>query len=71
MASDAALALQGRMFDKHLLDMVELGVVGYEPISEIEGPKKMIGCSRLMVFNGDEWVRSPEITRLRNMLLGA
>lgn len=61
----------GRMFDRHVLDMLELGIVGYEPIDEIEGPKKMVGSSPLMVFNGDEWERSLELTRLRGMLLGA
>jgi hypothetical protein len=59
------------MFDKHLLDMVELGVTGYVPLSEVRGPKKMVGSAPLMVFCGDDWERTPELAKLRSMLLGA
>ena len=57
------------MFDLHLLDMLELGIVGFEPIEEIEGPKKMVGSCPMMVFTGDEWERTPELVKLRSMLL--
>ena len=57
------------MFDHHLLDMLELGVVGFEPMEEIVGPKKMVGSCPLMVFTGDEWERTPELAKLRSLLL--
>ena len=57
------------MFDHHLLDMLELGVLGFEPMAEIVGPKKFVGSCPMMVFNGDEWDRTPDLVKLRSLLL--
>jgi ribosome production factor 2 len=63
--------IMGRTFDGHVLDMLELGVVGYEGLDEFDGPKKMLGSPPCFVFNGEDWDRSPELQKLRSVLLGA
>lgn len=60
-----------RMYDGHLLDMLELGVAAYTPMREHKGPKKTLGSPPCMVFAGDGWTVDSLLIKLRNMLLGA
>ncbi len=61
----------GRTFDGHVFDMVELGVneESFVSLREIAGPKKALGASPCLIFSGDGWERSPELGRLRNLVL--
>jgi ribosome production factor 2 len=59
----------GRMYDYHLLDMVELGILGYASINDYTGPKKMLGSFPLMLFQGEEWSRLPEFIKLKSLFL--
>jgi hypothetical protein len=61
----------GRLFDGHVLDMIELGLAKFVPLSEFDGAKKRIGSVPCFVFAGDEWDRNPTCARLRSMILGA
>lgn len=63
--------LQGRFFDGHVLDMVELGLSNFVGLEEIPGPKKRIGSIPCFLFIGDEWDRNPTCGRLRSLVLGA
>ncbi|RYG51303.1 hypothetical protein EON67_03665 [archaeon] len=63
--------MQGRMYDGHVLDMIELGIVGYTPMGDIEGSKKLIGSYPCFVFAGDQWDRELTNKKLKNLLLGA
>jgi ribosome production factor 2 len=60
----------GRMFDGHVLDMIELGLAGDSlAMADIEGPKKLLAAKPLFTFQGDEWERHPTLGRLKSMLL--
>lgn len=59
----------GRMFDHKLLDMVEVGVEAYTPISECAGPSKTIGSKPCFVFQGDAFEHDPVLANFKNLLL--
>lgn len=62
--------IMGRTFDRHILDMVELGVTRYKSLADYSGgPKKRIGSKPLMLFCGDKWHLEGEFKRLQNMLI--
>lgn len=60
----------GRMFDRQILDVVELGVDMYKSLSDYKGcPKKRIGSKPLLLFVGDGWHLNSDLKRLQNLLL--
>mmetsp|Transcript_22119 Transcript_22119/g.33106 ORF Transcript_22119/g.33106 Transcript_22119/m.33106 type:complete len:356 (-) Transcript_22119:1332-2399(-) len=60
----------GRMFDRRILDVVELGVERYKSLLDYKGnPKKRIGSKPLMLFVGDGWHLNAELKRLQNLLI--
>jgi hypothetical protein len=69
--SRAPFGVQGRTYDAHVLDMFEFGITGFDSLADIKGPKKTIGSSPCMVFNGEEFERTLEHKKLKNLLLGA
>lgn len=61
---------QGRTFDGHMLDMVELGLVGYRGLEELPGLAKRVGSKPAFVFVGEKWGREEAYRKLQNILLG-
>lgn len=60
----------GRTFDRHILDMAELGVTYYKSLKDYGGaPKKRIGSKPMMLFVGDVWHNDHEYRKLQNLLL--
>lgn len=60
----------GRMFDRRILDIAELGVERYKSLLDYKGsPKKRIGSKPLMLFIGDGWHLNAELKRLQNLLV--
>lgn len=60
----------GRMFDRRILDIVELGVERYKSLLDYKGcPKKRIGSKPMMLFVGDGWHLNAELKRLQNLLI--
>ena len=60
----------GRMFDRHVLDMVELGVIRYKSIADYPSClKKRIGSKPMMLFVGDMWHLNQECKKLQNLLI--
>lgn len=60
----------GRMFDRRILDIVELGVEKYKSLMDYKGcPKKRIGSKPMMLFVGDGWHLNAELKRLQNLLV--
>ena len=61
----------GRLFDGHLLDMLELGVdpETFVSLLDIKGAKTRLGAPPLMVFTGELWERLPELQKLRSLML--
>lgn len=59
----------GRMFNHHLLDMVELGVENYKGLKEFKNAKISSGTKPCMVFCGTEFEDVTEYKRLKNLLI--
>lgn len=57
----------GRMFDYHVLDMIELGVEGFKSMFDIEGPKCPIGTKPCIMFAGEQFDTDPDYSRLKNL----
>eukprot|EP00752_Nemacystus_decipiens_P018075 g16207.t1 len=59
----------GRTFDGHMLDMIELGLVGYRGLGELAGLAKRVGSTPAFVFAGEKWGREEAYRKLQNLLL--
>ncbi|XP_071548316.1 ribosome production factor 2 homolog isoform X1 [Panulirus ornatus] len=59
----------GRMFDHHLLDMVELGIENYKGLNEFKNAKISSGTKPCLVFCGTDFEDVAEYRRLKNLLI--
>ncbi|XP_063405471.1 ribosome production factor 2 homolog isoform X1 [Mytilus trossulus] len=59
----------GRLFDFHVLDMIELGVDKFTPMAEIEGPKCSHGTKPCLIFTGELFEQDKEHKRLKNLFI--
>ncbi|MCL4136173.1 UNVERIFIED_CONTAM: hypothetical protein GTU68_017839 [Idotea baltica] len=59
----------GRMFDQHLLDMIELGIESYTSLSDIPGAKVSVSTKPCLVFCGPEFEGVKEYVRLKSILI--
>ncbi|NP_001080306.1 ribosome production factor 2 homolog S homeolog [Xenopus laevis] len=59
----------GRMYDFHVLDMVELGVEKYVSLQEIKNCKCPEGTKPLLIFAGDAFEMSEDYRRLKSLLI--
>lgn len=61
----------GRMFDYHLLDMVELGLESFTPLKQFKTAKVAAGCKPALLFHGDPFSdpANAEMQRLKNLLI--
>ncbi|KAL7633541.1 UNVERIFIED_CONTAM: hypothetical protein RMT77_016074 [Armadillidium vulgare] len=59
----------GRMFDYHLLDMVELGLEQYKSLTDIPGTKVSVGTKCCLVFCGPDFESDEKYKRLKSLLL--
>ncbi|XP_063773210.1 ribosome production factor 2 homolog isoform X2 [Pseudophryne corroboree] len=59
----------GRMFDFHVLDMIELGVEKYVSLKEIKNCKCPEGTKPLLIFAGDAFEISEDYRRLKSLLI--
>lgn len=61
----------GRMFNHHLLDMVELGVTNYKGLSDFpEAEKNAVGSKPCFVLDGDAFQSSETIKTIGNLIVG-
>ncbi|XP_062510254.1 ribosome production factor 2 homolog [Corticium candelabrum] len=58
----------GRMFNHHVLDMIELGIDHMKPMQEFQTEKCSIGCKPCLVFSGDRFDQSEDFKRLKSLL---
>ncbi|CAG6012130.1 ribosome production factor 2 homolog [Menidia menidia] len=58
----------GRLFDFHVLDMIELGMEKYVPLSEIKASKCPEGTKPMLVFAGEAFDVDAEHRRLKSLL---
>lgn len=61
--------LMGRMFDFHVLDMIEFGVENFHPASEFGAAAPGLGMRPCFIFCGDEFEQNPEMKRFGNLML--
>jgi len=61
----------GRMFDYHILDMVEFGIENYKPMGSFAnvGGGSSTESKPCLLFSGGEWEHSPELQEIRGLLI--
>lgn len=61
--------VMGRLFDFHVLDMVEFGVSNFKSMHTFRGAAPGLGMRPCFVFCGDEFETVPEVKKLGNLYL--
>lgn len=59
----------GRLFDYHVLDMIELGIEKFTALKEIKRSKCPEGTKPLLVFAGEPFDQDPDFQRLKSVLI--
>uniref|UniRef100_A0A8V0YLN6 Ribosome production factor 2 homolog n=1 Tax=Gallus gallus TaxID=9031 RepID=A0A8V0YLN6_CHICK len=59
----------GRMFDYHVLDMIELGIENFVSLKDIKNNKCPEGTKPMLIFAGDTFDLSEEYRRLKSLLI--
>ncbi|KAM6082917.1 ribosome production factor 2 homolog isoform 3-T3 [Chlamydotis macqueenii] len=59
----------GRMFDYHVLDMIELGVEKFVSLKDVKNSKCPEGTKPMLIFAGDMFDVSEEYRRLKSLLI--
>lgn len=59
----------GRLFDFHVLDMIELGIEKYVPLKDFKNSKCPEGTKPLLVFAGEAFDTNNEHRRLKSLLI--
>uniref|UniRef100_A0A671TZC5 Ribosome production factor 2 homolog n=1 Tax=Sparus aurata TaxID=8175 RepID=A0A671TZC5_SPAAU len=59
----------GRLFDFHVLDMIELGIEKYVSLSDVKASKCPEGTKPMLVFAGEAFDTDNEHKRLKSLLL--
>ncbi len=62
----------GRLYDGHILDMIELGVEQFRTMHDISlgGMTKKVGSKPGLLFIGDHWDRDSSFKRIQNLFTG-
>lgn len=53
-----------------MLDMIELGMVGFRGLEDLPGLAKRVGSKPAFVFLGEKWGREEAYRKLQNILVG-
>lgn len=61
--------VMGRMYNNHLLDMVEVGIMNYKALSDFKNAKISSGTKPCMVFCGTDFEDVEEYKKLKNILI--
>lgn len=61
--------IMGRIYDNHLLDMMEFGVENFTPISDFKVEKVASGIKPMVVFTGEPFDNEPVYKRIKNYFL--
>jgi len=59
----------GRLYDYHMLDMIEFGLEQFQPLAEFKGSKVSLGVKPLLIFTGDLWHQNDEYGRCKSLLI--
>lgn len=60
----------GRLFDFHVLDMVELGIHAFQSQKKFKSEGCVLGSKPCMLFCGDLFETDHQYIRLKNLLIG-
>lgn len=60
----------GRLFDFHVLDMIELGILSFVSSREFKIDGSVLGSKPCMLFSGDLFQTDFNYTRLKNLFIG-
>jgi len=59
----------GRMFDNHLLDMIEFGIEQFQSLADFKNSKVMTGTKPCLIFAGEVWNQNEEYSRCKNLMI--
>eukprot|EP00742_Colponemidia_sp_Colp-10_P005423 GILJ01005795.1.p1 GENE.GILJ01005795.1~~GILJ01005795.1.p1 ORF type:complete len:315 (-),score=56.52 GILJ01005795.1:121-1065(-) len=59
----------GRLFDHHILDMVEFAVDNYKGLGDFKASQNMLGSKPCFVFQGDLFEVKEEYVKIKNLFL--
>ncbi|XP_060711848.1 ribosome production factor 2 homolog isoform X2 [Hemiscyllium ocellatum] len=59
----------GRMFDYHVLDMVELGIEKFESLRDFKNSKSAEGSKPMLIFAGDAFEIDNDLKRVKNLFI--
>uniref|UniRef100_A0A8B9PI48 Ribosome production factor 2 homolog n=1 Tax=Apteryx owenii TaxID=8824 RepID=A0A8B9PI48_APTOW len=59
----------GRMFDYHVLDMIELGIEKFVSLKDVKNSKCPEGTKPMLIFAGDTFDLNEEYRRLKSLLI--
>lgn len=62
--------LLGRMYDYHVLDMIELGIEKFVSLKDTNTSKCPEGTKPMLIFAGDDFDVTEDYRRLKNLLIG-
>ncbi len=60
----------GRLFDFHILDMVELGILKFHDMGQLKAKGCVVGSKPCMLFSGDLFETDLHFIRLKNLFIG-
>ncbi len=61
--------IMGRVFDEHILDMVEFGFDNFKSLDEFKVSKIPVGTKPIVIFSGEPFDVQFEYQRIKNLLL--
>uniref|UniRef100_A0A8P0P5D3 Ribosome production factor 2 homolog n=1 Tax=Canis lupus familiaris TaxID=9615 RepID=A0A8P0P5D3_CANLF len=59
----------GRMYDYHVLDMIELGIEKFVSLKDVKNSKCPEGTKPMLIFAGDDFDVTEDYRRLKNLLI--
>jgi ribosome production factor 2 len=59
----------GRMYDHHILDMIELGIENFKPFADFKSKSCVLGSKPCLIFSGDLFETEVEYVRLKNIFI--
>lgn len=59
----------GRLFDSHILDLVEFGVENFVSMTQIKGLKAPFGHKPSFIFQGDEFENDDKYRNIKNLII--
>ena len=69
MIHNNKVLVAGRMYDSHILDMVEFGVEQYKGLKEFKTQKVCLGIKPCLLFSGELFEHNHEYQRIKSLLI--